>query len=304
MRSTHLLLTLILTFGSVVYAIELPKESNENDAMKQFLFEYLDMPKDSDERENMASRIFSNFGMLPHENTFLIPLAYTTQNYETRDTVLYPDYNEFDKNIEAEFQISLKKILSYNLFGLNEMLSFGYTQEVWWQLYSDSAPLRETNYRPEIWLTLPINDKIESPYAPKAIKIGFWHESNGMGEPLSREWNQLFLDSVFQYNSLLATIRVAAVDAGDDNKDITSYLGYGHLKINYFFKKHQLDLTWRNNLRLNGENRGSIKAEWSYPTGNSKNNFWYLKIFNGYGASLVDYNHHQSRVGFGFLFSR
>ncbi|MDY0123860.1 phospholipase A [Sulfurimonas sp.] len=304
MKNASLLFMLTLFLGSFVYADELKKESNGDEAMKQFLFEYLDMPQDSDERESMTSKIFSNFGMLPHEKTFLIPLAYTTQNYETRDPVSYPGYDEFNKNIEAEFQISLKKVLSYNFFGLNEMITFGYTQEVWWQLYSDSAPFRETNYRPEIWLTLPIKDKMESAYAPKAIKIGFWHESNGMGEPLSREWNQLFVDSVFQYDSLLATIRVAAVDAGENNKDITSYLGYGHLKINYFLKKHQFDFTWRNNLRFNSENRGSIKAEWSYPTGNSKNNFWYLKIFNGYGASLVDYNHHQSRVGFGFLFSR
>lgn len=304
MKSASFLFMLTLFLGSAIFADKLPKDPNGNEAMQQFLFEYLDMPQDSDERESMTSKIFSNFGMLPHEKTFLIPLAYTTQNYETRDTVLYPGYNEFNKNIEAEFQISLKKILSYNLLGFNEILSFGYTQEVWWQFYADSAPFRETNYRPEIWLTLPLKDKIDSKYAPQAVKIGFWHESNGMGEPLSREWNQLFVDSVFQYKSLLATIRVAAVDAGENNKDITSYLGYGHLKIDYFFKKHQFDLTWRNNLRFNSENRGSIKAEWSYPTGNSKDNFWYLKVFNGYGASLVDYNHHQSRVGFGFLFSR
>lgn len=304
MKNASLLFVLALAIISAVYANESAKDSDENEAMKQFLFGYLDMPKDIDERESMTSKIFSNFGMLPHEKTFLIPLAYTTQDYETKDSVLYPGYEKFNKNIEAEFQISLKKVLSYNLFGLNEILTFGYTQEVWWQLYSDSAPFRETNYRPEIWLTLPIKEKTESTYAPKAVKIGFWHESNGMGEPLSREWNQLFVDSVFQYNSLFATIRVAAISAGDNNKDITSYLGYGHLKINYFLKKHQFDLLWRNNLRLNGENRGSIKAEWSYPIGNSKNNFWYLKMSNGYGASLVDYNHHQSRVGFGFLFSR
>lgn len=278
--------------------------TDEDEAKKLFLFQHLDMPKDSDGREAMVAKIFSTFGLLPYEKNFLIPFAYTTKNYEQRDPVAYPDYEQFDKNIEAEFQISLKKDLSYNLFGLNEIISFGYTQEVWWQFYSDSAPFREINYRPEVWLTLPIEDKEFSEFGFKAVKIGFWHESNGMGTPLSREWNQIYIESVFYSENLMTSIRAWIADAGDNNEDITSYLGYGHLKLNYFIKKNQFDLTWRNNLHFNGENRGSIEAEWSYPTGNSKNNFWYLKIFNGYGASLVEYNQHQSRIGFGFLFSR
>ena len=136
------------------------------------------------------------------------------------------------------------------------------------------------------------------------MKIAFWHESNGLGKPLSREWNQLYLDSIFYHGNLITTLRLWYPDEGEDNKDITSYLGYGHLKLSYIWGKQQFDLTWRNNLNLNNDNRGSIEGEWSYPIGKSKNNFWYLKAFSGYGASLMDYNHHQNRFGFGFLFSR
>lgn len=306
-----LFVTLLFIAGSSLIANEINSNkettdsvTSEDEAKKLFLFQHLDMPKDSDGREAMVTKIFSNFGLLPYEKNFLIPFAYTTKNYEQKDPIAYPGYEQFDKNIEAEFQISLKKDISYNLFGLNEIISLGYTQEVWWQFYSDSAPFRETNYRPEVWLTLPIQDKEFSEFGFKAVKIGFWHESNGMGAPLSRSWNQIYLESFFYSRNLMTSLRVWVADAGDDNKDITSYLGYGHLKLNYFLKKHQFDLTWRNNLRFNGENRGSIEVEWSYPTGNSKNNFWYLKLFNGYGASLVDYNNHQNRIGFGFLFSR
>ncbi|WP_295007565.1 phospholipase A [Sulfurimonas sp.] len=279
-------------------------ETSEDEAKKLFLFQHLDMPKDSDARDAMIAKIFSNFGLLPYEKNYFLPFAYTTKDYEQKDPALYPNYYQFDKNIEAEFQISLKKDLSYNLFGFNEIISFGYTQEVWWQLYSDSAPFRETNYRPEVWLTLPIEDKEFSEFGFKAVKFGFLHESNGMGSPLSRSWNRIYLESIFYSRNLMTSLRAWVADAGENNKDITSYLGYGHLKLNYFLKKHQFDLTWRNNLHLNGENRGSVEVDWSHPTGNSKNNFWYLKIFNGYGASLVDYNQHQNRVGFGFLFSR
>jgi phospholipase A1 len=121
---------------------------------------------------------------------------------------------------------------------------------------------------------------------------------------LSREWNQIYLDSIFYYGNLIATLRLWYPDAGENNPDIADYLGYGHLKLNYILGKHQFDLTWRNNLHFDGDNRGSIEGEWSYPIGHSKSNFWYLKAFSGYGASLMDYNHHQNRFGFGFLFSR
>lgn len=278
--------------------------TSEDEAKKLFLLQHLNIPKDSDEKEVMLTKIFSNFGLLPYEKNYLIPFAYTTKNYEQMDLDAYPGYEQFNKNVETEFQISLKKDLSYNLFGLNEIFTFGYTQEVWWQFYSNSAPFRETNYRPEIWLTLPIKDKKLSEFGFKALKVAFWHESNGMGEPLSREWNQIYFDSIFYSGNLMTTLRVWIADAGNNNKDITDYLGHGHLQLNYFFKNNQFDLTWRNNLHFNGDNRGSLKLEWSRPIGSSKNNFWYLKLFNGYGASLVDYNNHQSRVGFGFLFSR
>lgn len=278
-------------------------DPKSDEAMNQYIFKYLDMPKDTDERETMISKIFSNFGMLPYEKMFLIPVAYTTENYERRDPVAYPGYKEFDNNIETEFQISLKKTLSYNLLGLNEILAFGYTQEVWWQFYSDSAPFRETNYRPEIWVTFPVDDENYSDLGLKALKIGFWHESNGMGKPLSREWNQLYMDSIFYNGNLITTLRLWYPDPGEDNKDITAYLGYGHLKLSYIKGKNQFDLTWRNNLRF-GDNRGSIEGEWSYPIGASKSSFWYLKAFSGYGSSLMDYNHQQNRFGFGFLFSR
>ncbi len=271
---------------------------------RKYILENIPMPKDIDERETILTKIFGNFGMLPYEKTYLIPVAYTTKNYEKYDPISYPGYQEFNNNIETEFQISLKKNLTYNLLGLNEEFGFGYTQEVWWQFYSNSSPFRESNYRPEIWLMLPVQDKKYADIGLKAFKIAFWHESNGLGEPLSREWNQVYLDTIFFYNNLITTLRVWYPDPGGNNKDIADYLGYGHVKLNYILGKHQFDLTWRNNLHFGGDNRGSIEGEWSYPIGYSKNNFWYIKAFSGYGASLMDYDHFQNRIGFGFLFSR
>lgn len=279
-------------------------DSQADAAMEKHMLENIPLPKDANEREMVLSKLFGNFGLLPYEKNFLVPAAYTTENYNHCDPIVYPGYDEFDSNIETEFQISIKKNLTYNILGLNEIFGFGYTQEVWWQFYSDSSPFRESNYRPEVWLTFPINDVDNTETGLKALKIAFWHESNGLGKPLSREWNQIYLEPLFYYKNLIIVLRVWYADPGPDNDDITDYLGYGHLKLNYILGKHQVNLTWRNNLKSDENNRGSIEAEWSYPIGDSKNNFWYLKAFSGYGASLMDYNHQQNRFGFGFSFSR
>lgn len=272
--------------------------------MQKFGLEHLDMPIKSEERASLVSTMFSNFGILPHEKNYLLPFSYTTADYEKRNSTDYPGYNVFNSNIETEFQISLKKTFSYNLLGVNDVFSFGYTQKVWWQLYSDSAPFRETNYKPELWITIPSTHALDSLSGLKDINIGFIHESNGLGKPLSREWNQIYADLDFQYTDLLIQLRGTYIDVARDNKDITSYLGYGHMKLKYLYGQHQLELTLRNNLYFNSNNRGSIEGEWSFPISNSKNNFWYINGFSGYGKSLMDYNHQQNRLGMGLLFSR
>ncbi|MDD2266150.1 phospholipase A [Sulfuricurvum sp.] len=272
--------------------------------MQKFGNEHLDMPKNSEERKSLVSTMFSNFGILPHEKNYLIPFSYTTENYEKRNSIDYPGYNVFNSNVETEFQISFKKTLSYDLLGWNETLSFGYTQEVWWQLYTNSAPFRETNYKPEFWITIPSTHELDSLSGLKDISIGFLHKSNGLGKPLSRDMNQVYSDLDFQYNDLLIQLRGCYTHASSDNKDITSYLGYGHLKFKYLYGQHQFELTLRDNLYFNSNNRGSIEGEYSYPINNSKNNFLFIKGFSGYGESLMDYNHPQNRLGIGLLISR
>ncbi|MFH0709834.1 MAG: phospholipase A [Pseudomonadota bacterium] len=272
--------------------------------MQKFGLEHLDMPKNSEERKSLVSTMFSNFGILPHEKNYLLPFSYTTENYEKRNSTDYPGYHVFDSNVETEFQLSFKKTFTYDLLGLNETLSFGYTQEIWWQLYSKSAPFRETNYRPEFWITIPSTHELDFKSGLKDISIGLLHESNGLGESLSREWNQVYTDLDFQYDDLLIQLRGWYIHASSDNKEITSYLGYGHLKFKYLYGQHQFELILRDNLYFNSNNRGSIEGEWSYPINNSKNNFWYIKGFSGYGASLMDYNHQQDRLGIGLLISR
>jgi len=274
-------------------------------------------------KELISSNIEGNFfGLKPHHTNFILPASYSSKKYKRINSAnLNAPTSYYDSNSEVEFQISLKKPLTYNLFGFNEYITAAYTQKVWWQMYSESAPFRETNYLPELFMTIPSSQDIDEKYGLKANKIGFVHESNGQEGYKSRSWNRFYLSGDFQFDNLFITPRIwyrVSEDkknedfyngtkpnaSGDDNPNIENYLGYGDLKVNYLYGKHEFGSVFRYNFGSGGTNRGSINAHWSYPFFDSKNTFWYIKFFNGYGESLIDYDRSVTKTAFGFSFSR
>jgi phospholipase A1 len=52
------------------------------------------------------------------------------------------------------------------------------------------------------------------------------------------------------------------------------------------------------------DNKGAIAIDWSRPMPYAKDSFWYVKVFSGYGESLIDYNRHINKLSLGFSFSR
>ena len=63
---------------------------------------------------------------------------------------------------EMMFQLSIKAPIWQNVFGSNIDAYFGYTTKSYWQLFNDdfSAPFRETNYQPELFLRSVTNIKL------------------------------------------------------------------------------------------------------------------------------------------------
>ncbi len=231
-------------------------------------------------------------GLSTHKENFVLPYTYS---------------DEYDGRLaEAVFQLSAK----HRLFGTRFYLA--YSQLSFWQAYDihNSSPLRNTDFNPEIFYRFaPIA------YAAGALgaDAGLEHESNGQLVPLSRSWNLLYLSPWYQRGDMLLYLKLRCRipepakehpgDAwGDDNPDITDYLGYSDVHLYYRpGRGHLAHLTVRGVL---GSGRGNAALNYSLPLPRSSDSFLVLRASHGYGESLMDYRVSISRVGFGIMFAR
>ena len=83
-------------------------------------------------------------------------------------------------------QVSFKSKIAEDLFKTRADVWFGYTQKSDWQIFNQgrkSAPFRNTDYEPEIFITQPV--KADLPFGGKLrmVGAGFAHQSNGQSRP-------------------------------------------------------------------------------------------------------------------------
>jgi phospholipase A1/A2 len=254
------------------------------------VYDSLDRVEDNQTNATIYQILQSNYNITSHHTNYLLPIS-------TRLNGSYdmPGRRATDAT-EVEFQVSFKYDFAPDLLGLGEIYSVAYTQHSFWQRYEDDAFFRESDYNPEIMVTLPI----PLPYY-KAVQFSVAHESNGLGLPYERAWNYLALRSFFQYKALFSelTFWYRMEDNRDYNPDFIDIMGYGHLKFMLPYKKHLLTLLLRNNF----QGKGAIDTSYSYPIYHNSL-FLYVKGFAGYGESLIDYNHYVEKIGIGVSISR
>jgi phospholipase A1 len=217
---------------------------------------------------------------------------------------------------EMQFQISFK-IQIMPIPWTSGKLAFGYTQVSFWQVFNGthSSPFRETNYAPELMASFDYEPDV---FGLKKIstKYSVIHQSNGMGGQDSRSWNRVYGEIDFNWNRVTVGVKPwyriperqksSPEDArGDDNPDITRYMGYGELSAEYRADWWSLQLTGRNNFRTS-PNYGSVQLDLTIPLTyfNAKDAKLYVQFFDGYGLSLIDYNRYSRRVGFGILIEK
>ena len=205
------------------------------------------------------------------------------------------------RNIEAEFQISFKAKVAENLFSNHADLWFGYTQQSQWQVYnaSVSRSFRETDYQPELFLVVPMRYNLFG-LTGRFVQFSVVHQSNGQTNPLHRSWNRAYANFGFERGNFALYVRpwyrFPETTGNDLNPDIIRYMGYGDITAIYIWGRNEFSLLGRYNP---GTSNGAVQGTWSFPIQGRLNGF--VKIFTGYGETLIDYNFRQTTIGVGIL---
>lgn len=237
------------------------------------------------------------FVLTPHKPNYFLPVSYNPKPYNEpyQEALGDPNY-ELDE-AEIKFQLSLKVPLAVGLFDDRANIFAAYTNTSWWQAYNSdvSAPFRETNHEPELFMTFNNDWKVLG-LTNRLNGIGIVHQSNGRSEPLSRSWNRIYANFVFERGGLGLSLkpwyRIKEDEDTDNNPDITDYLGYGEVKLAYKTGKQTLSAMAR---------KKAFELTWSRLTwGNIR---LYAQYFHGYGQSMIEYDKSTDVLGIGFAFS-
>jgi phospholipase A1 len=245
----------------------------------------------------------------PYRPTYVLPLFYTFDP-NLSPTPSNPDepgetFTSNDvRNTELKFQLSLKTKVGEDLFDTSADLWFGYTQESHWQVYNEdnSRPFRATDYQPEIFLTQPVAADLPFGGRLRMLGAGAIHHSNGQDDPLSRSWNRAYLLAGAEWGKLSVVPRIWTRinnedESSEDNPDIEDYMGYGDIKFLYDLPDQQ---SLSGTLRYNpSTNKGAAQIDYIYPLSENVNG--YVQLFQGYGESIIDYNHENTAIGFGIV---
>lgn len=246
-----------------------------------------------------------------HNPMYLMPVWYNSSpNYApsspTRGAASQERFSD-QKRIETKMQVSFKSKIAEDLFKSRADLWFGYTQKSDWQIYNQgrrSAPFRNTDYEPEIFITQPVKAQLPWGGRLRMLGVGFAHQSNGQSRPESRSWNKVYAMAGMEWGKLTVIPRVwmrlfDSRGEDNDNPDLTKYLGYGDVKLQYRLNdKHNFSTTLRYNPK---SGYGAAEVAYTFPIKGKLQGV--VRGFHGYGESLIDYNHKQSGIGFGLMFN-
>lgn len=249
------------------------------------------------------ANVLKPFTLMSHKPNYILLASYNiagvngnTYRHE------FPDRKIEFYNVETKFQLSIKMPLAVGLFKGRVDIYGAYTNRSFWQLYrTESAPFRETNHEPEVWVQIN-NDWRIFGFTNKVNAIGLVHQSNGMGGSLSRSWNRIYANMAFERKDLVLSVkpwfRIPEQDVNDDNPDILDYMGWGEIRAAYKYGDNTFSVMVRNAAE-SGFQRGAVELAWSFPIWKYKFMKGYIQYFTGYGESLIDYDNYSNSIGIG-----
>lgn len=257
-----------------------------------------------DRAESVNEAVANPFALSQHRLNYILPFTYVSDPNTLSASGLNTENVD---HMEAKYQISVKLPI-YQESASSSGLYMGFTAVSYWQVYNSEAskPFRETNYEPELFYAWR-NQLTFAGFKFNQIRLGLSHQSNGQSGLRSRSWNRLFASAMFSdddsFYHIKAWYRIKEDkkedpfdSSGDDNPDITTFMGHTEFGYGTKLGKFNIMALVRNNLKTS-DNKGSVELNLSYPI--STRYDFLLQYFNGYGDSLVDYNRHQERIGVG-----
>jgi phospholipase A1 len=230
------------------------------------------------QREGQNNNLFS---LLPHKPNYII-LSNNIGSPNVRPfNEALPNKDTHLQPWETKFQISFKVPVARDLFNKADFIP---TALFFNRLIKKAlSPFRDSNHEPETWLSFENNTKVLG-FHNRVIRTIFSHQSNGQSGSLSRNWNRVYVDFLFErdnwYFSLKPWWRVPEDNESDNNPDIDDFLGNFELDGNYKHQQHNFSFLARNNLR-SSDNHGADELGWSLPI--SDNVRGYFQWLNGYG---------------------
>ncbi len=329
-----------ILFGCLLTLGLFANESSQNENKSSFMGDLLNEVKstiDSDltdkvKLENMKEYIKSikfddkvdtskyKLNIMGHHESYMLLGGYSPTNLTekywskgVRDT-----NNEYERdNNEAQFQISIKIPLYSNFLNTGGDLFTAYTQNSYWQVYNTdhSSPFRETNYMPELFIEWQPNKKFGDSTLVKT-RFSLIHQSNGQDVGKSRSWNRTEVFFMFKNDNIYYGANIwdrwdedkkdvndpnyPNVTEGDDNVGLEDYIGKQKYFVRYETDKVNFTLSHQNNIADYDIDYGNTKLDIAFPSINSNFDF-FIRYFNGYGESLIDYDVKIERVSFGIL---
>ncbi len=244
---------------------------------------------------NLSLLLFSgDFNLKLHKANFITPLSH------------YIKANGKTNGDEVDFQISFKKLLLRPYKDID--FYFGYTQKSFWEMYDkqNSSPFRETNYNPELFLDINLQEK---KLFFDTVYLGYEHESNGQTVERSRSWNRSYIQGFKQIDGFSFNIKFWSrtpedkkTDVndtqGDDNPDILDYYGNSEMSLSYKEGNHKFLLFLRNLESIANKDRYLTREfGYNYKTGDDTDIV--VRYFQGYGDSLIDYNLYIEKFSIG-----
>lgn len=206
--------------------------------------------------------------------------------------------------VDIMFQLSFK----YQMFHpeANGRLNFlaplhvGYTQKAWWDVGEDSAPFAELNYNPEVFWDF--SDHALGNFSFRN-RLGIEHQSNGRDGPQSRSWNKVYWKCGLQSANDQFSIDLKLwdpVDVGEENIDITDYLGNAKL----YMAAHITKRFWVELATTKGDERSvfNTQIDLIYKPALDFNPRLFLRYYKGYGEALISYNIKTESLRLGFDF--